>query len=497
MKNFLDQAAQFQLGELITETSHHLTSHLSELAQTDLAQALNQLSLVDNLALRVLEEKVHLLYQLGLAIEDCRQRGGRVLLVGCGATGRLSLLLETLNRQMFKDQKEEHFVHAFMAGGDYALIRSVESFEDFPDYGARQLREFFPTKKDLLIGITEGGETPFVIGATLEAAKLGLETYFLFCNPPAKLEPFLRCQSVLTHPRIQTLDLTCGAMALTGSTRMQASTVQMAAVGFALWMKGLDFLAFKQLIVSWSEWTKLLQRKELIPFIEREAEIYKNQQRVNYCTDEHLGLGVLTDTTERSPTFSQLAFENNLHPEETHAPVYLCLLGTKTAPDAWRKILSRTPRALNWKDSPRKIDLAEIYGFDISEQVLARRRDAFSFSLLKRRLHIEWKLENLCWHQSIFREHPLFYQLELKLALNQLSTLVMGRIERYQGNYMTWVRPTNFKLIDRSARFLEWLLKAKGMKLSYEERVQLILNKISSGTVDRVVLEVFKELSKD
>jgi N-acetylmuramic acid 6-phosphate etherase len=84
---------------------------------------------------------------------------------GCGATGRLSLTIETLWRQVHRGEKIENRVFSFMAGGDVALIRSIENFEDFPDYGARQLLEAGFKDGDLLIGTTEGGETPFVIGA--------------------------------------------------------------------------------------------------------------------------------------------------------------------------------------------------------------------------------------------------------------------------------------------------------------------------------------------
>lgn len=53
-----------------------------------------------------------------------------------------------------------------MAGGDVALIKSVEDFEDHPEFAAQQMRDLGYTADDLLIASTEGGETPWVIGAT-------------------------------------------------------------------------------------------------------------------------------------------------------------------------------------------------------------------------------------------------------------------------------------------------------------------------------------------
>ena len=57
-----------------------------------------------------------------------------------------------------------------MAGGDYALIKSVEGFEDFTAFGRKQLRDFGVCANDVVFAITEGGETSFVIGTAWEGA---------------------------------------------------------------------------------------------------------------------------------------------------------------------------------------------------------------------------------------------------------------------------------------------------------------------------------------
>ena len=56
-----------------------------------------------------------------------------------------------------------------MAGGDAALIKSVEDFEDHSEFAHQQLIELEFTENDLLIGSTEGGETTWVIGAIWKA----------------------------------------------------------------------------------------------------------------------------------------------------------------------------------------------------------------------------------------------------------------------------------------------------------------------------------------
>jgi N-acetylmuramic acid 6-phosphate etherase len=116
------------------------------------------------------------------------------------------------------------------------VIKADEEFEDLPDYGARQLMELGFGTNDLLISTTEGGETPFVIGATEKATEVSTRApYFLYCNPDEILiECVERSRRVIDNERIRKLNLTVGPMAISGSTRMQSTTILMFAVGLAL-----------------------------------------------------------------------------------------------------------------------------------------------------------------------------------------------------------------------------------------------------------------------
>ena len=91
----------------------------------------------------------------------------------------MSLALETIWRMDCKnDVNLKEKVISFMAGGDVALIHSIEKFEDFPEFGARQLIENNFGENDLLIATTEGGETPWVIGAAEEASRKSCQKPF-------------------------------------------------------------------------------------------------------------------------------------------------------------------------------------------------------------------------------------------------------------------------------------------------------------------------------
>lgn len=490
LTEFLRVADQFRLGNLVTEGPHHLTGELSKWAAQNLPRGLQALRDVDTLALGALDREIQGIWRLHLAIKETLAAGGDVLLVGCGATGRLSLVLETLSRQMGRYPER---IRAFMAGGDYALIKSVESFEDRTDYGSRELYGMGFKDGDLLLAITEGGETPFVIGACLEAARVSrTRPWFLYCNPDGVLEKLQRCREVLGDPKIEKLNLTCGAMALTGSTRMQASTVQMAAVGFALLYDWTDQNTLQARVNAWCEWQSQVSWDGLLPLIEWEAMTHAADTPVTYLSDPRLAISILTDTTERSPTFSQPPFEN-VDQGDPMGPIYLALTNARTSQEAWQNLLGRAPRCLVWPDVVARIGPQALIGFDISMQAIKRRGgEVLSFHHSPGR--VVWQNDHHTFSQPVWDSHPLTTHLSLKMALNALSTLMMGRRGFYLDNVMTWVKPSNNKLIDRATRYVQLLAKRRGVDVPYEKGVELVMTEMVLGREGAVVLHVLTTL---
>jgi N-acetylmuramic acid 6-phosphate etherase len=164
---FISISGQFRLGSLPTESPHPKTLNLSIDAKQNLDRAIESILEIDRDVFFRLRDSLFELKLLKADIKSVLDEGGRIFLCGCGATGRLSLALETIWRSQHSNNKilQEQII-SFMAGGDVALIHSVEKFEDFPEFGERQLRELGFREGDMLISCTEGGETPFVIGAT-------------------------------------------------------------------------------------------------------------------------------------------------------------------------------------------------------------------------------------------------------------------------------------------------------------------------------------------
>jgi len=477
---FLACAGDFQLGELVTEQSHPMTAQLSALACNDLPAAVQCLQAVDQAALATLASKLAPVDELVAAIRTVWAVGGRVFLAGCGATGRLSLSLEVFCREGLVPEALAERVIAFMAGGDAALIRSIEGFEDFPAYGVRQLHELGFGANDLLIASTEGGETPWVIGVTEEAARLSEHRpWFVYCNPdPALIALVERSRRVLHQPGICKWELAVGPMAIAGSTRMQASTVLEYGIGLALETAangaGDVGPAIAARLEAFQSQVDALDWQQIVPFVEREAALYQADRHVLYATAS-CGVGVLTDTTERAPTFSLPIFESYAA-GRTSDPLSLCYLmqaGAVEAGAAWQALLKRAPRCLTWPDDLPATRLSTLMRYDISAAAKDNRARACGqepvvFSIREHADALIWELDELR-ATLVPAGFPLLErQLLLKLFLNAHSTLVMGRLGRYQGNLMTYVKPSNNKLIDRAIRYLQELhTRATGTTPAY------------------------------
>lgn len=502
---FLSIASQFRLGDLPTESQHPKTLNLSDWSQNNLPLALRTMREVDCDAIRLILPRCDQILQLAREMLATLKNGKRIYFVGCGATGRLSLSLEVLWRESVGETHPwADSVRSLMAGGDVALVRSIENFEDHPEFGARMLDEAGFTDGDLLVASTEGGETPYVIGAALHAPEIsGKDHWYLYCNPESVLiEKLERCQQVIRNRRLNKLNLTVGPMAISGSTRMQASTVLMLAAGTALFECLKDHPTFDSIEESINcllDHMGDLNNQPLASFIVQESECYRRGESLVYTTKDY-GITVITDTTERSPTFSLAPFENRQDTGAAASLCYLCLPSTHTAEDAWNLLLRRTPRPLTgWQDYENIGGPKRLSGYDFSSS-LPKWRQTFNPEVTQKTFDISRTAQGLCFKfenleatfptkgLSLLNEH-----LTLKMLLNMHSTLVMGRLERYHGNVMTCVRPSNFKLIDRTIRYVQLLLKREGINsFSYEDICLQCFTELEDAAINEpVVLKVF------
>ena len=142
------------------------------------------------------------------------RRGGRLLYVGCGTSGRLGVLDASECPPTFGVPRE--MVQGIIAGGYDACYRAVEASEDDRAAGAADLVAHGVTGVDAVIGLAASGRTPYTIGAVEYARSIGAFTAAVTCAPGSELT---RVAEVPIVPIV-------GPEVLTGSSRMKAGTAQ-------------------------------------------------------------------------------------------------------------------------------------------------------------------------------------------------------------------------------------------------------------------------------
>jgi N-acetylmuramic acid 6-phosphate (MurNAc-6-P) etherase len=393
--DYVQNKTQFQLHTLLTEQRHPRTMNLSERVRVDTQAGLHMLFSVDeDVAARLdqLAASPQLLEQLASEIKKTILEGKKIYVYGCGATGRLAKQMESTFwrpfwRTLLQDKNlgpkitqalgpdlTERLIGE-MTGGDRALISSLEGFEDLQLIGRLQLYDRGVEKGDLVICVTEGGETSSVIGTILTALeqwkadpgyapeKSRKKLYFIYNNPDDRLRPFERSRTVIDEAGITKINLTTGPMAITGSTRMQATTIETYVVGVALQkavyellkevltpkeLARVGFTRPYEVVENLRNFRPLLNKiKEIVPdlapWTELEASTYASNHFSTYFADRAL-ITVFIDSTERSPTF-------RLFPLDTvEVPGRRCWIQVWTPArdkfEAWRRFLGRPFRGL-------------------------------------------------------------------------------------------------------------------------------------------------------
>ncbi|MCC7292832.1 MAG: N-acetylmuramic acid 6-phosphate etherase [Phycisphaerales bacterium] len=196
-------------GHLDTEQRNPRSMHLDRLST---AEAFDIMSAEDQtVALAVARAKPDICRAIDLIV-SAFERGGRLIYIGAGTSGRLGVLDAAECPPTFLT--DPSMVRAVIAGGEPAIRRSVEGAEDDVEAGAEAVRRLGVGDRDVVFGISSGGTTPFVQGALRQARESGAKTVFFACVPreqfPGEADVSIR---VLTGPEV-----------LTGSTRLKAGT---------------------------------------------------------------------------------------------------------------------------------------------------------------------------------------------------------------------------------------------------------------------------------
>jgi N-acetylmuramic acid 6-phosphate etherase len=156
-------------------------------------------------------EKERIAHGVEIIVQALR-RGGRIVLVGAGTSGRLGVLEAAEMPPTFGTSPR--LVQAIMAGGQDAMFRAKEGVEDNYEEGARSIARLRVGRKDVVIGVSASGVTPFVRGALARARKAGAKIIFITCWPGSELKTFV---DLVIAPAV-------GPEIIAGSTRLKAGT---------------------------------------------------------------------------------------------------------------------------------------------------------------------------------------------------------------------------------------------------------------------------------
>jgi N-acetylmuramic acid 6-phosphate etherase len=145
-------------------------------------------------------------------VTQALRKGGRVIFIGAGTSGRLGVVEASEIPPTFGTPPET--VQAIMAGGQDAVFRAKEGVEDNYEEGARSISRLRVGKRDVVVGVSASGMTPFVRGGLTRARKAGAKIIFITCWPGSELQNFVDLQIA---PAV-------GPELIAGSTRLKAGT---------------------------------------------------------------------------------------------------------------------------------------------------------------------------------------------------------------------------------------------------------------------------------
>jgi N-acetylmuramic acid 6-phosphate etherase len=365
----------------------------------------------------------------------------------------------------------------------------------------------------------------------------GAKVYFAYNNPDDILcQTVERSREVIQDARIEKINLTTGPMAITGSTRMQATSIQLCVMLTVLEMVVRELMNIDAADVPRQFLAKLGQLHaglkapeflaELAALVELEESIYRGGHKNNYFADR-FGIDVLTDTTERSPTYCTPPFRKFDDAKATESWAFLFMPDNWTDL-AWQNILKRKPRCVEWSEKEiralvseekvaptaetvRKISSLQLMHYKIGINGVRSRTRAIGDSAIavvsgvEKKSSIRFALDQLASAKKEWEKTGLIFfgvdasneadraadlaafvpipetdllldgvtRVAVKLVMNALSTCTMVRLGRVMGNYMVWVVPSNLKLIDRATRYI-----TKLAGLDYEAANRLLFEVI-------------------
>lgn len=199
------------LENLTTEARNERTMRLDEMSVVELLTVMNE---EDAKVAGAVKEAIPQIAKAVAAITDALRRGGRLIYMGAGTSGRIGLLDAVECPPTFGTSPDQ--VVGLIAGGSNAFIKAVEGAEDRAELGRADLENLNLTANDAVVGLAASGRTPYVLGGLEYAKAAGAATIGISCNKNA----------ALSEKADIAIEIENGPEVLTGSTRLKAGTSQ-------------------------------------------------------------------------------------------------------------------------------------------------------------------------------------------------------------------------------------------------------------------------------
>ncbi|GHE98650.1 N-acetylmuramic acid 6-phosphate etherase [Thalassotalea profundi] len=200
-----------ELQSMASEGRNPDTMDLDLLDTTNLLKSINK---EDHKVAGVVQQAIPEIALAVDAIVNAFGKGGRLIYVGAGTSGRLGVLDAVECPPTFSVSPDQ--IIALIAGGESAMYKAVEGAEDDPILAITELKEKHLTKDDVVVGIAASGRTPYTISALKYAKELGAKAIGVACNGASEL---LNVADISICAEV-------GPEALTGSTRLKSGTAQ-------------------------------------------------------------------------------------------------------------------------------------------------------------------------------------------------------------------------------------------------------------------------------
>ena len=503
---------EFALGNVSTEQLNPVTKHLSQVMHKSIPSGMELLLKVDENVVKGLESFIPSITTFAPFIAERVSQGGRIFLVGSGSSGRVAVDIAAKCRAKFPNIKEQ--IQGVIAGGDSALIRAKEGFEDSEADGEAALKDYNVGPKDTVILISASGSASFNVGCGHFSANKGARVFYFYNskNVPSRTQRLFERN---VNPVVP-FCIDIGPQAIGGSTRLQGATLAEGCLGALLGSTiyltlGEELLAKEyplELALKMRRGLDLIKGhlKLIQRFPQLEVEVFSsrrsnfrqlkdvyNQGYVTFIALEDSMREVLIDSTETSPTFSTNPIRRESESHKKRAEFRAYMVGQGDNSKAWAALVGRDVHPTDIKDTETFLLACEEDGINAFSK---RPLDAGNFLIGVAKINASGSIPpqliqvletaknqggsvgllGICsgkLPETQVKELEDAYDcvliventpsdaigftetIVLKQILNLISNSSMVLMNKVHGNQMIDVRASNKKLIDRCMRLIK------------------------------------------